>query len=80
MTFQEAQRKARFGHRDWITWRDRSNNYNVARMSPDTVKSALLAIGTKGHFTLIAASTGTPHRYNWRMGIMMRRNAIKGYI
>jgi hypothetical protein len=78
MTFQEAQRKARFGHRDWITWRGRDGAFNVARSAPDIVKAALLAVGTKGRFTLIAASTGTPISCGWSYGIGLLRNSRAG--
>ena len=77
-TFQEAQRRARFAHRDFLSYRDRGGSYTIAERNAATIKQALLAIGTAGHFTLISADTGCPYRMNWRMGIGMIRNAAFG--
>lgn len=74
-TFQEAQRKAKFGHRDWMAYRDRNGEHVVAPLTKSGIKAALLANGTKGNFTLIAANSGTLHRYSWSFGIGMLRNA-----
>lgn len=68
-TVQEAQRKARFGHRDWLGWTSRDGVRRYAPRSPETLKAALLAIGTAGRFTLISADTGTLMNMNWRMGV-----------
>lgn len=75
VTYQEAQRKARYGHKDWISYRTRDGEAVCERFCRASVKRALLAVGTKGNFTVIAASTAIGHRYNWAMGLLAIRNA-----
>lgn len=74
-TYQEAQKKARYGHKDWIAYASKDAGVVCERYSRDAVKRALISVGTAGHFTVIAASTGIGHRYNWAMGILAMRNA-----
>jgi hypothetical protein len=42
MTLQEVQVKARFGHRDWLHWRDRNGEHHSERKSAETLKRCLL--------------------------------------
>ena len=74
MTLQEAQRKARYGHRDYITFTARNGVEVVDRLTPALLKQAMLAGGTKGKFYVIAANSGVMHRYGWRVGLNMLRN------
>lgn len=73
--FKLARRKARYGHRDRIVWCDRSGEWFAQVYSAATIKTAMLATGTKGHFSVIAGSTAVGHRYNWSMACLARRNA-----
>lgn len=75
MTFQEAQRKARFGHRDWIFFTDKDGSDVCERSSASVIKRAMLATGTSGRFYLLAASTGVPFLMSWRLGVIAIRNA-----
>lgn len=77
MTFQEAQRKARYGHRTWVFYRDRSGESHAARADAHTVKAAMLACGTQGSWTLLC-SDGTPMRVTWRVGLIVLSNAKFG--
>lgn len=70
-----ARRKARYGHRDWVIWQDRDGNWHTDRYSRASLKAAMLAVGTQGHFTVLAASTAVGHRYNWPMACLGFRNA-----
>jgi hypothetical protein len=74
-----ARRKARYGRRDWIVWRERSGAWQAAPRSPATLKAAMLARGTSGRWTLIAGSTAVPYAYGWRDGVTMIRNARFGW-
>lgn len=74
MTLQEVQKKARFGHRDWVFFRDRSGEPKAARLSREAVKAAMLATGSKRHFYLVEASTGILARQNWATGCILMRN------
>lgn len=73
--FELARRKARYGHRDWVVYRRRDGSWSAAQYSAAAIKAAMLEMGTAGHFSLIAASTGIGHRYNWPMGCLAIRNA-----
>ena len=69
MRLQDIQRKARFGHRDWVVWRARDGQDYYGRKSPATVKAAMLASGTQGRFTLVTANDGWPIWATWRIGL-----------
>jgi hypothetical protein len=79
MTFQDAQRKARFGHRPWVCYRDRSGVFHAYRATADTVKAALIACGTQQSWTLLCGD-GTPMRITWRLGLTVLANAKHGYL
>lgn len=74
LTLQEAQKKARFGHRDWVFFRDATGTGRAGRFSRDALKAALLASGCAGHFYVVCASTGVLERHGWRSGCLMLRN------
>jgi hypothetical protein len=76
--FSVAQRKARYGHRDWIWWSDDVGSH-AAPKTADSLKTALLAVGTKGKWSLICADTGIPVKGFWRLGINMIRQMRLGY-
>lgn len=69
MTLQEVQNKARYGHRDWIYWRDRKSDYHSERKTPETMKRCLLDCGTQGFWCLVTANDGCPMKGFWAMGI-----------
>jgi hypothetical protein len=75
--YRTALRKATFGRNDWIWWRDANGCY-AARKSPETIKSMLLAVGTRGPWTLICAG-GTPLRGFWWLGINALAQARRGW-
>jgi hypothetical protein len=74
MTFQEAQRKARFGRSTWIGYGPKENR-TYERMTGDAIKRAMLAMGTAGKLTVIDANSGVPSLFSWRMACTLRRNA-----
>lgn len=76
--FQEATRKARFGHKDWLCWHDRDGNHAVPR-SAANIKRMLLAVGTKRHWTLILADSGCPMSGFWAMGINILNQSKRGW-
>lgn len=75
-----ASRKARYGHRDWIAWTDREGTLQTAPKSAETVKRALLAVGTKGQWYLVDRSTGTLNLMDWPIGINVIRQARRGIL
>lgn len=76
--FQEAQKKARFGHRDWIYWSDKEGKHAEVK-SADVIKRALLAVGTKGFWAVIHADSGVCSRGFFAMGLNMMRQCRNGW-
>lgn len=64
-----AKRKARYGHRDWIVWTDKSGEKQTAVLSADSLKQAMLATGTQGWIMLYAANTATPYLLTWPVSV-----------
>jgi hypothetical protein len=56
--FQIAQRKARYGHKSYLVWTDRSGEQQYALYNKANIKRAILDVGTKGRFYWLSASTG----------------------
>jgi hypothetical protein len=78
LTLQEAQRKARYGRKDWVGYRDRSGAYQAEPRTTASIKRAMLSVGTKGRFTVIEANSGVLLAMSWRIGVTMLRNAKVG--
>ena len=56
--FQVAKRKARYGHKSYIVWTDRTGEQQYALYNKQNLKQAILAVGTSGKFYWLDASTG----------------------
>lgn len=70
-----ARRKARYGHRPWLHWRDRNNTPHIAIFSSLSIKTAMLAIGTQGNFTCYHGN-GTAEFVTWSVASSMFKNAL----
>lgn len=75
MPLQEAARKARYGHREWVYWTRRDGSGFAAPAGSHSIKAAMLDVGTAGRFLILAASTGVAHLQRWPDGCRMIRNA-----
>lgn len=78
-TLAEAKRKARYGHRDWVYWIDKSGIDHFALKSKDSVKQAMLATGTQGMWYIIDANSGVLFIARWWMGINIINQDKYGY-
>lgn len=78
MTYQDAVRKARFGHRDWIAYKTRSGESVYVPASAETIKAAMLASGTQKAFTLISANDGIAMKLTWWIANNVRRQFALG--
>jgi hypothetical protein len=76
----EAERKARYGHRDWVVWRDEDNTLRTAPVSVESMKAALLATGSRRHFYLIGANDANTYIYRWWMGVNHLSQLKRGYV
>jgi hypothetical protein len=77
--FNEARKKAKFGHHDWITWIDKDGTRQARRVSQAAMKECLLAVGTKGKWWLICASDGVGMIGFWQMGLAIFNRYKYGY-
>lgn len=69
LRFQDVVRKARFGHREWIWWKDKTGAPCASRLTHDAMKRCLLDVGTNGKWTLLC-SDGTGIVGYWWLGII----------
>lgn len=75
---REAQRKARYGHKDWIAWFNAKGVCQIARKTRESVKQCLLDSGTQGQWLIIHASRGDESLGVWWMGINMLNQMKRG--
>lgn len=75
----DPARRARHSCYDQLSWRDHDGARRTGRVTADAVKAALLAIGTRGHFTVYSARTGVGHAIGWRQGLCYLANLRRGY-
>lgn len=73
-----ACRKARYGHRNWLCWRDRESVLHVAVQTAASIKQALLDTGTQYAFTQIGANDGWHMIVTWPIGLNMLRQTKWG--
>lgn len=66
---EDAVRRARYGHRSWLFWRDRQGMPHAERKSRESIKRCLLDVGTKGNWVLVQANTGHLLKGFWWLGI-----------
>jgi len=45
-----ARRKARYGHRPWISWTDQYGGEHATRATAESLEQAIGAVGPKGKF------------------------------
>jgi hypothetical protein len=78
MTAQEAtdtaRRKSRYGHRQWIVWREPAGEYRAELATAANLKRAMLDTGTQGKFWGWCAD-GCPTVLRWGMAVVWWRNS-----
>lgn len=75
--FQEAQKRARFGHRRWVGYRTKDGVYVAERLTAEAMKRCLLSAGTKGHWTLIETD-GSSNMGFWWLGCNLINQLKRG--
>lgn len=68
-SLQKAKQKAIYGHANWVWYKGRDGGGVAERETAESVKRALLAVGTKGHYTLLCANCGSGMMMHWSMGL-----------
>jgi len=79
MDLQEVERKARFGHKDWLHWCDRQGQFHSEWKTPKSMKQCLLDCGTQGWWCLVMANSGCPMKGFWAMGINLLAQMKRGW-
>lgn len=79
MTLADAMRKARYGHKDWIYWRDKEGVGHAEPKSIETVKRCLLDCGTQKKWYLVTANDGHSMYVSWPIGINLIAHMKRGY-
>lgn len=74
-----ARRRARYGRKSWIVWRDKTERVYAAPCTPEAVKSAMLAMGTQGTFTKYQRGSSSGMIITWSIGAMWLRCARAGH-
>lgn len=77
MTYQEAKRKAKYGGYKHIGWKNKAGEWVGARLTAETLKQAMLDLGTQGQFMMFDR-TG-PMWAGWSLAAMWLRHIKKGY-
>ena len=78
-TYEEARRRARYGHKEWLLYIDRSGNHVYTMLSKASIKQAMLAMGTNGRCEMITASSACGLSVDWRCGVNILREYRKGW-
>ena len=54
--FEDARRLATKGHRTWIVFRERDGTFSKCLWNSESIKRAMLAVGTQGRFNWVDPS------------------------
>lgn len=76
-----AQHKARYGHKNWVVWKNKNNQWVAGVRTAETVKQAMLSTGTQGTFrAYLACDPSSPMFVDWSLGSMWLRHLKKGFM
>lgn len=73
--WHDAQRKARYGRKDWIGWIGKDGQRYAALESAQVIKTAMLATGTQNQFRAYTGGDSHGMIVTWGIASMMLRNA-----
>lgn len=74
-----AKRKAVYGHRDWLFWVAKDGQRHAALCTGESIKRAMLDVGTQGRVTRYCASDRWPMHGDWSLAALWLRNSKVGY-
>ncbi len=74
-----AIRKARYGHRDWLVWRDHQGTAKAARRTTENLEEAIRESASRGYFHHYLASTATPYIIKPEHVSALLENTRRGY-
>ena len=74
-----AIRKARYGHRDWLVWRDPEGTAKAAPRTTKNLEQAIRESESHGYFHHYLASTATPYIIRPEHADALLENTRRGY-
>ncbi|UYZ60062.1 hypothetical protein [Hymenobacter latericus] len=69
MAGQEAEKKARYGRKDWVVYTTREGVRTAEVLTLESLKRAMLAHGTNKPFTHIVGGLGSRMYTTWRIAV-----------
>lgn len=78
ITFEALERKARYGHRQYIYWFAADGSLEWLSYSRNAIKQAILSVGAKGRFYILDSRGSSHIAKTWRMMVHYWRCAPKG--
>ena len=76
---RDVIRLAKHSRYDQVVWRDRAGTRHRERVSPVSVKAAMLACGTGGRFTVYSARSAISSSMTWRCGVTVLVQLRRGW-
>lgn len=77
--YELARRKSKYGHKDWIVWKNTDGEFQAEAKSADSLTKAMESIGEDGRFSCMEASVGTGMIVNRDIAQIMLNNTQYGY-
>jgi len=77
--YQLAERKPGYGPREWVVGKAQSGEYHANPTTAASLKAAMLATGTKGHFHIVGASNATWYYITWSVAVCWFANYQRGF-
>ena len=74
-----AERKARYGHRDWIVWRDETDTAKTAPRTTEALEQAIQESASRGYFHHYGASSGVSYLITPDLAVPLLENTRRGY-
>ena len=74
-----AQRNARYGHRDWIVWRDETGIAKAALRTTEALEQAIRESASHGYFHHYGASSGVSYLITPDLAVPLLENTRRGY-
>ena len=74
-----AERKARYGHRDWIVWRDETGTAKAAPRTTGALEQAIRESATRGYFHHYGASSGVSYLITPDLAVPLLENTRRGH-
>jgi len=72
--FARAEHRRRYQHQQSVVFKDRDGGWHCIRYCAESIKRAMLAVGTKGRFSVLGPQQH-PESVRWKLALVYLRNA-----